>query len=327
MKRSQRFSRRALIRYWCALLTAGLIVGASLTVDPAAKALAQADEKNPAADTEEPAADEEAQIRVFSGPQTGEEIRPFRVLRVKDNETEELEIVKETDERTTLICFVHKLSNDDRILYGLGMVDFYGLRHDDLTSHFVLLSDERDKLMPMLKGWSQGSLFKKSFVSLSADGSEGPGYYGLNRHVAMTVVVARGNKVVSNLVFNAPNNNDLQKIMAAVAEAYGEPAPTLASVQQELRAERQRQMDIRLKASRVFKIAPAEEPGRIMFGMVNGRGNQTQNAKRRSQQLLDWAGDDKERKVALKEYCKAVLAGDFDLNRYSREAIEKLAGD
>jgi hypothetical protein len=320
MKRSHCFHRRALIRYWFALAAVGLIVAAAPMVDPAATAIAQEDD-------EKPKATGAIQERIFSGPQPGEKIKPFKVLHIEADQPEELEIVKETDERTTLICFVHRLSNDDKILFGLGLVDFYASRHKDLTSHFVLLSDDRAKMIMMLRGWARGSLFTKSLVSVSVDGVEGPGYYGLNRNVAMTVLVARGNKVVNNLVFQAPNQRDLQAIMAAVAKALGKPEPTLANVQRELRAERQRRAEKRIKASPVFKLAPNEQLGRIMFGMVNARGNRSQNARRRSQQLLDWAGDSKERRSALKKYCKAVLAGDFNLNQYSRAAIQKLTRD
>ena len=108
-------------------------------------------------------------------------------------------------------------------------------------------------------------------------------------------------------------------------KAYGEPEPKLAEVQQELRADRQRRLDMRIKASPVFVLAPDEQLGKIMYGMVNARGNQAMNADRRSEQLIAWAGDSKERMSLLKEYCKAVLEGDFALNQYSREAIQKLA--
>jgi len=263
--------------------------------------------------------------RVFSGLQVGETTQPFSVLQIKNAEIQEREIVKNPSEGITLICFVHRLSNDDRILFGLGLVDFYAAKYPDLDSHFVVLSDERNKLTTMLKAWSRGSIFKKSQVSLSVDGAEGPGYYGLNRNVDMTVLVAKENKVVSNLVFDAPNNRDLETIMGAVAKALGKPKPTLAGVQQELRAERQRQLDKRIKASPVFKLAPNEELGRIMFGMVQSRGNRAANARRRNKQLVDWAGDDKERMIVLKKYCQSVLDGEFPLDQYAREALQKLA--
>ena len=110
MKRSHRYYRRALIRYWFALVAGGLIVGAAPMVDPAAKALATSAVAQ--ADDEKRKATDEVQKRVFSGPQPGEKVMPFKVLRVKADQAKELEIVKKTDERTTLICFVHRLSNE-----------------------------------------------------------------------------------------------------------------------------------------------------------------------------------------------------------------------
>ncbi|MDA7980521.1 MAG: hypothetical protein MPJ50_17325 [Pirellulales bacterium] len=101
----------------------------------------------------------------------------------------------------------------------------------------------------------------------------------------------------------------------------------MAEVQQELRAERRRQNDERIKASPIFQLVPNAQLGRIMYGMIHARGNRSQIAARRSQQLIDWAGDGEERQSALKDYCKAVLAGDFGLDRYAQEAVKKLAGD
>lgn len=101
MKRSHRFHRRALIRYWFALAATGLIVGAP-NVDPAAKALATSAVAQ--ADDEKPKATDAVQERIFSGPQPGEKIKPFKVLYAKADQPKELEIVKEIDERTTLIC-------------------------------------------------------------------------------------------------------------------------------------------------------------------------------------------------------------------------------
>ncbi len=342
MKRSKRIYQRAIVRSWFFAMTAGLIVAAAHSTT----ALAQ-DTPPAAKDDKKPKATKKVQERIFSGPQPGERIKPFKVLHVKAEATKQLEVAKvkklgertktdkptksseriKNDKRTTLICFVHKLSTDDRILYGLGLVDFYLTKHKDISSHFVLLSKEREKMTKMLRGWARGRVFKKSVVSLSADGAEGPGSYGLNRNVAMTVVVARGDKVVSNLVFKAVNAKDLEKIMVEVAKASGKPVPKLAKVQQELRAERQAAMTKRIEASPVFKIAPNEQLGRTMFFMVNGRGNLSRVANFRTKQLREWAGDNKERNAELKKYCNAVLDGDFKLNRYAKEALQKLAGE
>ncbi len=77
----------------------------------------------------------------------------------------------------------------------------------------------------------------------------------------------------------------------------------------------------------VVKLAPNPELGRIMHRMFYTEGNRSENAKRRSKEMLEWAGENKERQAALKKYCKAVLAGDFEINQYGRRALEKLVGE
>ena len=264
--------------------------------------------------------------KLFSGPQVGESVQPFKVRYFKDDEPKEIEIVGKDTEKTNLVCFIHRLSTDDRILYGLGLVDFYVRRHDNLESHFVLLSDERNKIETMLRGWARNSVFTQSLVSLSVDGLEGPGFYGLNRNTAMTVLVIQEGKVVSNLVFNAPNNFDLEKIMVAVADALDVPTPKLKDIQQELREHRQRELDKRIKASPVFKLAPNEELGRHMYWLVNARGNMQRNSNRRKQMLLEWVGDDNSRGKELRDFCKSIITNnEIKLNQYSRGVVEEFA--
>lgn len=265
--------------------------------------------------------------KLFSGPQPGEKVAPFKVLVIKDDEPREMEIVKRVEDGTTLVCFIHRMGTDDRILFGLGLVDFYARRFEKLKCHFVILSDERDKVSNMLRGWARGNIFPNAMVSLSTDGLEGPGFYGLNPTTTMTALVIKDGVVANNMVFNAPNNFDLEKIMIAVAEVQGAEKPSLAAVQKELRAERQRQLDLRIKASPVFKLAPNEELGRTMYWMANGRGNLSKNAQRRKQQLLDWVGDSADRKVKLRDYCKTILKENIKLNQFSLAAIQELSGD
>jgi hypothetical protein len=95
MKRSHLFHRRALIRYWFALAATGLIVGAAPNVDSAAKALATSAVAQ--ADDERPKATDAVQERIFSGPQPGEKIKPFKVLHAKADQPKELESRKSTN--------------------------------------------------------------------------------------------------------------------------------------------------------------------------------------------------------------------------------------
>ena len=254
MKRFYRFQRQMPMRYWLVPAAASLVVltGAALMVQQSTATAAEE--------------------RTFSGPQPGEKITPFKVLQIKSEKLQELEILKETDKGPTLLCFVHKLSGDDRFLFSLRNVDFYASRQKELTSHFVLLSDDRARTLLMLRSWARGPLFSKSSVSMSVDGSEGPGDYGLNRNVTMTVLVTKGNKVVNNFVFEDPNSRDIQTILTAVAKTLGKPEPSFAKIQQELRAEGQRRRERRIRDNPVVKLAPNQELGRIMHGMLYSAG-------------------------------------------------------
>ena len=56
-------------------------------------------------------------------------------------------------------------------------------------------------------------------IGISVDGAEGPGAYGLNRHVALTVLVGQGGKVTANFALVQPSvQADAPKILAKVAE-------------------------------------------------------------------------------------------------------------
>ena len=148
MKRSYPFDRRAVIRFCLVLVVANLHAGAASREAFAQKE--QDDSTEAQADGTNPAAINPVQKRTFSGPQPGEKLKPFKVLTVKDDQTQELEVATKTNKGITLICFVHRLSNDDRILFGLGLVDFYVSRYSSLTSHIVLLPEDREKVMTML---------------------------------------------------------------------------------------------------------------------------------------------------------------------------------
>jgi hypothetical protein len=66
-------------------------------------------------------------------------------------------------------------------------------------------------------------------VVLSADGAEGPGALGLNRKVALTILVAKDNKVSANFALVQPSiQADAPKIAKALHAALGEDKePTL----------------------------------------------------------------------------------------------------
>ncbi|MDP6718837.1 MAG: hypothetical protein QGF59_09325, partial [Pirellulaceae bacterium] len=177
-----------------------------------------------------------AEDELFSGPQPGEALAPLKVLQVTSpKKVEELEIVDEEGDFTMLI-FLHKISEP-----GVGLMmhlEWYAHRQDKLSSHYVLLTDDRDKTEQIVKRWSGVPLFAKSPMCISLDGPDGPGPYGLNRNVAMTILIAKDNKVVGNHVLTQPNLTDAPKILGSLADALGKPKPPSDKIRSEMRAAR-----------------------------------------------------------------------------------------
>ena len=59
-------------------------------------------------------------------------------------------------------------------------------------------------------------------LSVSQDGREGPGSYGLNRNVAQTVIIAKDGKVLHNFAFTQPMLHPDPYVLGAVGEAIGD---------------------------------------------------------------------------------------------------------
>ncbi len=182
----------------------------------------------------------------FSGPQKGEKTAGFVVFDVGSRK--ELDFVGEGKGAPTLLVFIHELTRPAAAL--MRALDDYGQVKQvrGLRSLFVSLSEDRDgaerKLPQVVK-----SINLKSPLGISVDGKEGPGAYGLNREVGLTILVAKGDKVHANFAILSPNETDAPRIKAAIDEvlAGGTGEPTGGP--EELRAEvsRLREENLKLK--------------------------------------------------------------------------------
>ncbi len=171
---------------------------------------------------------------VFSGPQPGERLMPFRVLGFAGPQAgKEFEVLDQIRGAPAVLVFVREITRP--ALQLLRPLDLYGtkLAGDGLRMHFVWLSADKSRTEQFLQT-ARNSLGLKSPVSISLDGLEGPGNYGLNRKVTLTILVARDHKIVANFAIIQPNETDAPKILAAVAKLMGKPVPTLAEVRAEL---------------------------------------------------------------------------------------------
>ena len=262
-----------------------------------------------------------AQKKTFSGPQPGERITPFKVLKVTGPfDAKEFEI--KIQKKPMLLVFLHKISEP-----AIGLIislEWYASKQKKLSDHYVFLDIDESATVQKLKRWAQRSFLSKADMSVSLDGAEGPGRYGLNRNVDMTVLVAKDGKVLSNFALLGPNNTDAQKILSSLAKALGQKEPSYEKIRSELRAERTKKSEATRKAHPVFKLAPENSLGKLMMSMLYREGITAEHVKEVSEQMKKWAGENKTKKAALAKYCKAVLDGKFEVNRYAREALEEL---
>jgi hypothetical protein len=167
---------------------------------------------------------------VYSGPQPGEKLAPFKVLGFTGPQAgKQFDLIEQLGAAPTLLMFVHEVTRPAAQL--MRPLDLYGskLAADGFATHFVWLAADRSATEDRLRG-IQGSLQFKSPISISLDGLEGPGSYGLNRKVALTILVAKDNKVVANFAITQPNETDAPKILEAMAKLVGKMPPTLADL-------------------------------------------------------------------------------------------------
>jgi hypothetical protein len=176
-----------------------------------------------------------AEDRVFSGLQPGEKVTPFRVLGVGGSAVNEREIPRADDVKASVLVFVHGIERS--IVPLLTVVDQYGHeKRDTLATEIVFLTDDRaasEKRLPLIGQ----SLRMQCPMSISADGPEGPGNYGLNKSCLMTIVVSQAREVTANFALVQPGIADAPSVIGAIAKACGDDNPPTP---EELRTRRQK---------------------------------------------------------------------------------------
>lgn len=193
----------------------------------------------------------------FSGPQPGEKAPGFRVYDVALRQ--ELDLGAGGP---TLLVFIHELTRPAGAL--MRALDDYGQikQGRGLRTHFVSLSEDREGAERHLPQVVK-SLHLKCPMALSLDGKEGPGAYGLNRDVMLTILVARDHKVVANFAIVSPNETDAPRIKSAVDEILKARPPAaedlreqVARLQEEVATLREELAALRLKVEQANRPPP-----------------------------------------------------------------------
>lgn len=176
---------------------------------------------------------------VFSGPQPGEKLVPFFIKGVLgDDADKSIDIVLENETTPHVLIFVHERS---RPAFGLSnlvmrLVEDRGV--EKINGSLIFLSEDPTETAEWMNRIPQYFPVKIQ-KGISPDGKEGPGSYGLNRNVSLTVLICKDNVVTANFALVQPSVEvDGPRIFKAIANVLGEvKVPKIADYQPQLRGD------------------------------------------------------------------------------------------
>lgn len=170
-----------------------------------------------------------AEAPIFSGPQIGEELAPFAAVGVFDDLAgKKVDIVGDAQDGPLLLIFVHQVTRPSIGLTRTIVNYAAKQKAKGLTSGLVFLSEDPTKTEAWMRR-AKRALPANVPPLISPDGMEGPGAYGLNRKMTMTVLVGNKGKVTANFPLIQPSLAvDAPKIGLAIVKVLGgDKQPTL----------------------------------------------------------------------------------------------------
>ncbi len=166
--------------------------------------------------------------KLFSGPQVGEPLPSANVWVVKtgDETSEKVDLRDASKEKPIAIAFMHEKSRPG---FGLArlMSEYAAQLEDDqkLAIYMVVLTEDRSQSEQWLR-LVQRYFKPKTFLSVADGGIEGPGSLGLNRLVAMTVLVVKDGVVTDNVTLTQVTDQvDGPRVLKAMAKVVGDDDP------------------------------------------------------------------------------------------------------
>lgn len=164
-----------------------------------------------------------AEEPVFSGPQEGEVLPPFKVNSVLGKTAgQDVNLVEQAAGKPILLVFVHA-----RTRPGFGLTNLltrYAAQRaeDGLHTGVIMLTDDVTATEQWMKVVQKHFNPEKVMYGISPEGQEGPGAYGLNRNVTLTVLVGTEGKVTANFALVQPSvQADGPKILKAIVDVLG----------------------------------------------------------------------------------------------------------
>ena len=226
----------------------------------------------------------QSQETLFSGPQPGEALLPFRALAVNGPDAgREIDYISRYGDSPILLIFAHYI---DRNVYRiLWPCDRYAAERASagLKTLYVYLAPEKvageRRMAQVVK-----SLSLEVPAAVSLDGEEGPGAYALNKQAAVTAIVAKDRKVVANLTLVQPGLTDSPKIIAQAAKLVGGHIPTSEELNRGPGARMAPARTSRNQTPGAPSWRPTSSPGfnrcgrRVLFGACWGRSGERKDS-------------------------------------------------
>jgi hypothetical protein len=156
----------------------------------------------------------------------GEKLPPLKVaLAYGPSRGAEVDVVKSAEGGPLLLVIVNG-ANRPAAQLTRTLMNYAEIRQPDgLHAAVVWLDGDRSGaeqyLEKAISWWGCGKP-----VGISVDGAEGPGSYGLNRQVNLTVLVAKKNRITANYALVQPSMTDAPKIIAEVNKLIGGEVPS-----------------------------------------------------------------------------------------------------
>ena len=170
------------------------------------------------------------QAKEFSGPQVGEALPALVADGVFDNQAgKPQDLIKHSDGKVAIIIFVHQFTRPSvQVIRALSK--YAEDNAEKVVASIVFLSDDLPAMEERLAR-ARRALPQKTLITISPDGAEGPGSYGLNRKMTLTVLVANDGKVTANHAFIATTaQTDVLTVVAPIAKSLDQRPPTLAQL-------------------------------------------------------------------------------------------------
>ena len=185
----------------------------------------------PKIELKDPAEFHKSQERlVFSGPQPGERLPAFQAIALRGKQRGEvIDPIARAGGKPLLLIFQDKsvVGQKGLLLCGGALATIAEKSPQGLHVSATFLVDDPD-LNKIFQYDFMDKIHSVVEMSVSRDRRDGPGAYGLNRNIPMTILLAKDGKVLHNFALKQPMLYPDPHVMGAISDAIGVKRETVA---------------------------------------------------------------------------------------------------